>query len=353
MHFRNDWCNLKSSINPCEKLTGRPYGGLGFICKKIPGVSYKSVLCESDRLCGVEIIASQKPVLTEFGAYLPHDSHKGGMELYLETLHELQGLIDKCGTSPYMVLGDFNTQLPMAKTLGPRWYKSGSFNRRSRLLYDFLSDNELYVANFSFAQDVNYTFKNTTSRSYIDHIMIMESLAEKVLNCKIQSDDDNVSDHLPLCCHIKLSIKRNMSNHNTTIDKANVNWSDHNVQKAYSDKLRSVLRSKPLPSMDQVLSTEEAEKSVNSVYSDICAAMTKASDAVANRKKDTAGPKRKHWWTTDCMASRDRLRLYYHIWRLLRRPTSGQAYLCYRLARKQYRWTCRRAVNSGFLMRCS
>jgi len=346
-YFKNDWCNLKSSINPTEVLTGRPHGGCGFVCKKVPGVSFKNVQCTNDRLCGVEVRVSQQTVLTVFGVYLPHESHSGGIELYLETMHELQGLIDSCGTIPYMVMGDYNTRLPMAESLSAKWYLSGGFNRRSALLYDFLSDNGLVVANFVYKQHINYTFKNHNSATYIDHIVVSEALLDSINTCKIQCDDDNVSDHLPLYCNVMISCKTSHNAHSSVANKPRVNWSDHNVQTLYCEHLKGSLDTKPLVKIDDVTSNVEAMCTVNNIYVGLCEAIHKASDFVTEDQSIATRCRRKNWWNDDCKAARYRHRLYFHIWRSLGRPPDGQAYQCYRLARKQYRRTCRRAINNG------
>ena len=41
------WTHMKSSINPEENLKGRPFGGIGYICKKNVCYHYKSVKCEN------------------------------------------------------------------------------------------------------------------------------------------------------------------------------------------------------------------------------------------------------------------------------------------------------------------
>ena len=152
--FPDVWSNLKSSIDPSKSLLGRPFGGCGFICKNTPGVTYRSITCTSDKISGVEVIVDQKTVLCVLGAYLPYDTHtKVGLTLYLETLHELQGYIDNnCGSTPYTVIGDFNTRLPMSKTIVQKWYNKKGYGKRSALLYDFIRDNDLYVANFAYSQ---------------------------------------------------------------------------------------------------------------------------------------------------------------------------------------------------------
>ena len=47
----NLWSYFKSSIDPEIVLEGRPYGGVGFVCKKIPGVTYVPINCDNNRVC--------------------------------------------------------------------------------------------------------------------------------------------------------------------------------------------------------------------------------------------------------------------------------------------------------------
>ena len=61
---RGYWCMMKSSVDPEVVLEGRPYGGLGFICKKLPGISYLTVNSENDRIGVLQILSNHKVILT-------------------------------------------------------------------------------------------------------------------------------------------------------------------------------------------------------------------------------------------------------------------------------------------------
>ena len=175
--FKSYWTNFKSSIDPTEVLLGRPYGGCGFVCRKLPGVMYRPIICNSDRICGVQITLNNGPTISVFGVYMPYQNHSLlNHESYLECLHELQGHIENCENGPCVVMGDFNTQLPMSDSLQRRWYKARCFSTRSAVLYDFCVDHGLCVANFAFPQSVNYTFHRRNAHSYIDHVLISDSM---------------------------------------------------------------------------------------------------------------------------------------------------------------------------------
>ena len=168
---------------------------------------------------------------------MPHDTHKGGTELYLETLHELQGLLDNCGNAPYVVVGDFNTRLPWSEALSPKWYKGKGFSKHSVILFDFIADNECSVANFSFTQPVNYTYSNSVSKSYIDHVLAPTHLLNIISTCAILCDDTNVSDHFPIRCHVKLKASTESRTTSAGPRPSRVRWDSQTTQRAYRDTL--------------------------------------------------------------------------------------------------------------------
>ena len=120
----------------------------------------------------------------------------------------IQALIDThCQTAPLTMMGDLNTSLPQKLLLGNKWSKVSPFNHFSAMLYDFISYNELYVANFAFDQCLNYTYHKASHVSYIDHILVSKYINKKVVKCKILSDDSsNVSDHYALTLLISLDM---------------------------------------------------------------------------------------------------------------------------------------------------
>ena len=77
-------------------------------------------------------------------------------------------LDDSSVKTPILLVGDMNTVLPQTTELNNLWYKKRPFSYRSYLLYEFLYENNLIVANFHFTQDKHFTF----SKSYIDHIFL-------------------------------------------------------------------------------------------------------------------------------------------------------------------------------------
>ena len=157
----NIWVDMKSSMNQEEMLTGRPYGGIGFVAKCLKHISYRPVSVNSKRIAGVQLVTNGEVILTIYGLYLPHyNGMHDQIELFSETLDILQASIDDMEPSPLMIVGDMNATLPSNNQLVRNWYRKHPYNRHSYILYDFLCNNELIVANFNFKQNTSYTYCN-------------------------------------------------------------------------------------------------------------------------------------------------------------------------------------------------
>ena len=66
------WPNFKSSIDPETILEGRPYGGVGIICKKLSGLTYIPLKTENDRILSLQIRSRERILVTIIGVYMPH-----------------------------------------------------------------------------------------------------------------------------------------------------------------------------------------------------------------------------------------------------------------------------------------
>ena len=123
---------LKSSIDPTETLKGRPYGGVGFICKLLKDIVFNEISIDHKRISAIQVLNHGNIIMTIFGVYMPHyDGSYDQIRLYSETIDALQYFIDDCESSPIMIVGDFNATLPRKTNISRNWYKSHPFNTHS------------------------------------------------------------------------------------------------------------------------------------------------------------------------------------------------------------------------------
>ena len=148
--FHDKLCFLKSSMSADEKLIGRPFGGVGFVCNKLSGISYRPVEIESDRISILGVIRNRSVILTAIIVYLPYDDGtRFQTDLYIEVLDKVKSVLDSVSQSgPAIVLGDFNTSLPQKPTLSTNWHKVRPFSSRSAILYDMICEHEMGCSQF-------------------------------------------------------------------------------------------------------------------------------------------------------------------------------------------------------------
>ena len=68
---------MKSSMDCESNACGRPFGGIGFMCKQKADVRYAPVQCTSDRLMGLHVYVgkSRTKATTIYGAYMPSNNN--------------------------------------------------------------------------------------------------------------------------------------------------------------------------------------------------------------------------------------------------------------------------------------
>ena len=69
--FNPFYVTMKSSLKSDDLAVGRPFGGVGFVCRKRRDITYVPINCESDRLHGLEVMFRGSKVLTVYGVYMP------------------------------------------------------------------------------------------------------------------------------------------------------------------------------------------------------------------------------------------------------------------------------------------
>ena len=175
-----------------------------------------------------------------------------------------------------------------------------------------------------------------------------------IKSCTIMSNLSlNVSDHYPLCTtlHFSLTSDANVDT-GVNIDRPPkypvVNWSDDRICSAYSNYVTEAARSLQTCNIDDVSNRDVACKVVESMCNDAVNIMHKSCKMVISdsHQRYKGRYKKNNWWNNDCLMTRDRQRFWFRIWKSCGRPRTGQIYLCYKTAKKTYRYSCNRAMNS-------
>ena len=350
---------LKSSVDPEEVLLGRPHGGIGFICKKSKDLYFNFMDVNSDRICVMKVLEknSRKILLNVIGVYLPYFSGTTDqVSLYAETLDKLQSAIDECADAPITVVGDMNASLPQQSTISRQWYRNRPFNQHSLLLYDFMLNNDLGIANFMFDQTINYTYDARNARSYIDHVLISSYCKNIVLSCSIVDDEDWSSDHYPIRTEFALHFESQSSNmENPSCVPAprfpRINWEKANIKTVYTDRLNITLGSdneihKKIQNIDNKCT---AQSVVNELYNHLTEAIHNVCKTINEQENTKRKEQRRKvpWWSTDCTAARDRTRFWRSLWLRCEKSKNCYVYEVYKYVKKTYR-NVRKKTMSDF-----
>ena len=343
------WSNMKSSIPADTILQGRPYGGTGFICKPVLHCTFHDISQEHDRISVIEVRNNNRVVIILIGVYLPY-FHSESTPLYSETLDKLHGIIQNI-TSPFILLGDMNAQLPHTAQLSPQWYKSKPYNNHSMLLYDLVCDYEMTSANFQYKQSVNYTYFKGSTRTYIDHVFVSDQLQDNTVDCVILPFDvENTSDHLPMKTTIKLQTEQARNNkevdHTKMYITSKIDWNVNDNRLKYTNHVDHFSMSIPPPT-DTIVSRESAQLQVDTTCQQIINCIQMASNCVAKKiSQPKSTKKQKPWWTHSTKVAKSRKSFWYHIWNDCNKPRDGHVYSCYKLSKSRYRQACRLAFNT-------
>ena len=298
-----------------------------------------------------------KPIQIIINVYMPfYNGSTTHTESFLETIDILQGFVDNYGcVAPLKVVGDYNVQLPHASNLNKKWFKGHKFNRHSAIMYDFLTSNNLLVADILSRQRYNYTYfchKNNVY-TWIDHVASSRHDIDNMLFCNIMPHVPlNTSDHLPITFGLRVShpAAHVTSPHSAprvsaSCNAPHINWNAAGIVQKYRDCLDFVLTEIPL---------DYDGKNGDAVHSHIqqlnSAMHDAAASAVGGASRRVYRPKA--FWCPELTVLRDRKRFWWHLWVDNGRPRQGVIFDCYKGVKKLFRKVCRNRIdnilNSGF-----
>ena len=339
------WSHFKSSVDPEENLSGRPYGGVGFICKRANNkdYSFRIINIDNDRISALQVTKNGKVLLNVIGVYLPFYNGRAEQTiLYTETLDAVQSILESCSNAPVVVMGDMNAALPQSEHLNSTWYRHHPFNSHSMQLYDFLFTNEMVVANFSFQQEISYTYRKGQHRTYIDHVFMTRQAIKNVSDCKVlQFDECWTSDHFPLETVYNLYIPcETMADlcYDQCKDYSKLNWQDPVIRTNYSKNLTEALSHIDVNLDFSTIDTVQKAQDMADQYCDrLTSTIHRVCANISPSNSKKRGPRRNPWWSAECTSARNRTRFWRKIWIDLGRNRQSTAFVCYKHAKKLYR----------------
>jgi len=325
---------------------GRPYRGIGFICRKNKNISYSEVDLHHERLNCVKISNKKNTVFYALGVYMPYnDNSYESFCDYINILDIITAHLENA-SAPTVIMGDFNVSLPQMKHLSATWYKARPMNKRSLLLYDFICNNNMVVGNFAKKQQINYTYAKGANKSYIDHVLIPSYMLDKLSHCAILQDSDNLSDHFAIQCVMNIDIEPGCSYYEANHLFPRTHWDKHDFCSEYRTNVQNSLGSLCLLNPDSIQDRDQAALCIDDVYSSLISTMHSATKQI-NSNPSEHRCNNKHWWTTRCTNAKSKNMFWRKLWMENGKPTHGIVYECYKDTKRQFRRACRSAQHES------
>jgi len=164
-------------------LVGRPYGGTAILYKKSFAASIKIVNTSDPRLCAIEILTSDGPLLI-LSVYMPtYTGDNECVENYIDTCAKITALYNDSSSINMIVAGDFNCQ-------------PGS--RLFNIMENLIVDNNLIVSDIDRLNNIQTYFSDDGMNStWIDHFVCSRAIDNRLDHIDVCYDYVS-SDHKPL-----------------------------------------------------------------------------------------------------------------------------------------------------------
>ena len=326
-------------------LTGRPYGGTGFIWNKKFSDSVKPrVEYQHERVTVLEISGIKFNTIC-INAYLPYYKTSEIIEqteLFKDTIRYIDHIIDSNPGCRFILLGDFNCNIynynhpftPIVRDLMQL--------RRLICTYDLI-DN--------FDPDEVYTRRDSrpgSNGSLLDYVFISEELRDMTSNPVICNFNDNFSDHLPILVDIDLSIPVTDST-KTNYRSPTVNWASINddVKLQYANAMKVHLDSIVIPFHsllhgNRCCDSNDHISCIENYFCDIVNAISKAEKLLPRSRPGIS----KDYWNDDLTNLKTASHDAFIIWRDVGKPVSGPVFDLKKNTNYQYKLAVRRAKRS-------
>lgn len=324
---------LQNLIGPTHSVTsvssmpldycnrGRPYGGMSIVwrntCKCIP------IDSNSRDFCAARLGTDDGAVLL-ICAYLPcHDIDK-----YRSVLAAITAFISDQPDNHVIIGGDFNAD-PNTPSL------------KLTLLNQFCSPN-LEMIDKRFSTKIPFTYTSATGSSWVDHLLISDSISSHVISCWAEIRGDELSDHVPLIT------KSNLIPTEIVVPPAPKFRPKPAWYRVSQDDVVNFNRAiaNNLPNFPAHLSNCTRPNCIDSkcltsidLFSDalISTITTASMDCLPHTKPKSHRKKKLIGWTVEHQTYKDDLNRWSNYWQLAGYPKSGVMFDLYKHLKHQYK----------------
>ena len=313
-------------------LRGRPYGGIACFWSKSLSSFIKPIhVPNNPRVLALRICCESRCVLL-FNVYMPYLNAACRLESqdeFFDFLSCMETVMEEYPGCEIIVAGDLN-------------FQPGTQSPFETIYDDFCSKHEMRIIDDLFDDNATYTFFNTARNVYkwLDHFTVTDSFVNSIDKCRVESDACNLSDHLPICCKLKLNLVLfPPPEPQTSYRKGKVVWEKLNDEclSQFRDCLDAGLDCIPIPNAiycqnphcDDKSHHLEIDRFHNSIMESILSA-----DRVLPRVKPGV---QKVWWSHELSEAKRRCVDAHNLWKDSGSPRHGPTFMEKQSAKLSYK----------------
>ena len=317
-------------------LAGRPYGGLAIFYKRSLADKIEQIQCNNKRICAIRYNCDGHSPLLLINVYMPCDNQSSSsLNLtYADTITDVESILTE-HTGDVCIAGDWNTDTSRNSA------QSVCFN-------SFIERYDLKLCwdHVLAKRQPTYLSEIIDASSCIDHFIMNVSLFDNIIDCSVNSDPLNPSDHRAISLQIEY-VPISYNTHVYEHYKRGISWhkvnSDHIAEyKNHMDSALDIIEldQGSISCNDPLCSDASHSTSINLLCSKIIDILLESG----NKCFPNVTPPRQRIprWNSDIKPLRDDALFWHHIWRDAGSPPTGALAGIMRNTRAKYHKTIKR-----------
>ena len=328
-------------------LTGRPYGGVAILTRKLLRPVCEFEFYDDTRMIGLEV-KHLKERLYFINVYLPYQC-PDNYDVYAEYLGKISAIVEDCHSTKIAIIGDFNAAV------------GTTFEDE---LLELCTHHKLIIADYEkygrTSNQFTYVSDAHSTTSWLDHIICSFDFYSIISDLFIL-DKLPSSDHLPLCCTCRFELDLELSDSSgvgVIVPSTNYQWCKASDAEIDNYRLRSqiLLSEINIPDVVRCYNTacvcNEHKVQLDDYYSSICEALRKASiksipTSIFKCSSDYIVP----GFNEYVRELHDIARSSYLVWRQSGKPRGDVTEGDMRTSRLRFKYALRQCQNNDEIMR--
>ena len=328
-------------------LTGRPYGGVAILIRKLLRPVCEFEFYDDTRMIGLEV-KHLKERLYFINVYLPYQC-PDNYDVYAEYLGKISAIVEDCHSTKIAIIGDFNAAV------------GTTFEDE---LLELCTHHKLIIADYEkygrTSNQFTYVSDAHSTTSWLDHIICSFDFYSIISDLFIL-DKLPSSDHLPLCCTCRFELDLELSDSSgvgVIVPSTNYQWCKASDAEIDNYRLRSqiLLSEINIPDVVRCYNTacvcNEHKVQLDDYYSSICEALRKASiksipTSIFKCSSDYIVP----GFNEYVRELHDIARSSYLVWRQSGKPRGDVTEGDMRTSRLRFKYALRQCQNNDEIMR--